>query len=361
MKKPILIALAVLLALASGYYIYSKRSQPLEVETYTIKKGNLRKIISGSGEVQSEKQIELTFPTAGKVATTSAKVNGHVKKGEIVAKLDKNDLYYNLQQAEANRDSALAAYESAKSALTITYDDWKEDLDSPSEYVKSQLDRAQKSVDQAKAQLEAAETQVQLAKNALQNANLTSPISGTVVEINADEGEQVSPTVPFAIIADLDQLIFKLEIDEEELGLITVGDSADIYLEAWRKEALQSQVLKISPKGTKTTSGATVFLVDLAVPTQQKAKIGMTGRAEVVVNEKNNIVKVPFEALLTANGDNYVYLLKNEKAAKQVIETGLKTDSYHEVINGLQKGDKVIVSELTKLENGKGVKEVENQ
>jgi len=178
-------------------------------------------------------------------------------------------------------------------------------------------------------------------------ATLTSPITGIVTQIDTPiAGVNVTITDKFQIV-DPSSLYFEVEIDESDVASIVASQSAQITLEAFTNDPINSQILSIDFASSLSDSGSTVFKAKLSLssPDALKFRLGMTGDATINLQQKTNVLTVPLEALQGNNGKTIVKVLENNQPVEKEVELGLETDTEIEILSGLKQGDLVIIGE----------------
>ncbi|MFQ6042619.1 MAG: efflux RND transporter periplasmic adaptor subunit, partial [Candidatus Poribacteria bacterium] len=234
-----------------------------------------------------------------------------------------------LKQAQAGMSSA-EALEKAKS--------WE-----------MEIIAAETAVEQAKVALE-------LAEQRLDDAFLKAPISGIVSKRQIDAGDVAMAASPMAQpifeIVDMDVVKANVGVIEDDLNKVKVGNEAKVLVKTIT-EPVKGIVTKISPTIDQRTRNATVE-IKIKNP-EYKLKPGMFAEAEVITEKHTSTLLVPTEAVFEKSGKMYVYVVKSEKAKLTPVVLGLKNEDKVEIINGVKKGDTVIVSGQIGLPDGASV------
>lgn len=254
--------------------------------------------------------------------------------------------YAGYLQARAGVTSADAAVKAARAGLNKTQ------AADPG----SLREAAEAGVRNAAAALAAAE-------EALADATLVAPIDGVVVFNNAaamtggvalpTEGSAVSPqAAPFTVV-DFTALNFTAEIDEADINRVKVGMMAAVALDAFPGEEFESKVTRINPVAQLTSTGGTIFEVEIALTNvPEDILLGMKGDADIEVSSQQGALTIPVEALFSEGGTDFVYVLKAGKLEKTEITVGATTDTEVEVVEGLAEGDVVALSGSTQYTDG---------
>lgn len=356
LKRIIIISSIGLAILGIALVVYRQKTKPLEVTLAMVETSDLSKVVSGSGKINSKNRADLGFIGGGKIATVSARVGSHVQVGRFLAALDKENLRQSLNAAEATLKRAVDSLKYAKAKqkeIETIYIGGVE-----TEASKQILRQYEKSVHIAENDVTSAEASLEIAKRNLANADLIAPISGIVTSVNIRAGEIAAATVPVVTIADLENIVFEAELDEEKLGRVRLSQPTTVYLESYPGLSFSGLVSDISPQAGTAASGATVFEVEISVDDFAEAapRLGMNGRAEILVDRRDTVLVVPFEAVVTEDGKNFVYIVESDRLRRQEVVLGLENDEYFEVLGGLEEGEKVAVTEINQLTEGKRVK-----
>jgi len=321
-NKKILIA-AVILTITS-FWVTRGGVNPDKIKTAQVEQKSIRSEIVASGKITSLNETTIHPAVNGKVVWVPIKEGDYVKKGQAIASLDKEE--FEIAQRQAQQDVVAADAELEK-----LYDGRrnKTSIESYDEKIARTAAEAKKNkaVDALKK-----------ADRDLKDAVLTSPFSGTVINLNIHPGEEIFYTTEVAKIADTQNINFTAEIDDTEIGKIKEGQEVIITLDAFPEEEQGSQVTSISSEGTTTSTGATVFEVKLNFTQSSNYRIGMNGEASIITQEQSDVLVVPIEAIVD---DKYVWTKINGGFEKKEVAKGIESDSEIEITSGLSKGETV--------------------
>jgi len=204
----------------------------------------------------------------------------------------------------------------------------------------------QEDIDYYQAQVEKAQAKVQILENQIQEAILRSPVDGQIVEVNKREGEIVQPVLQDIVIAILPAAPFEIEVDiyEEDIVKIEVGNPVDIFLVAFPNQVFRGKVVNIDP-AEKIIEGVVYYEVSIdfeEIP--EGVKPGMTADLIIKTASKEDVLVVPEDAIQKTDGKTIVEVFKNGTIEEREIETGLLgSNDLVEVISGLSEGEKVIL------------------
>ena len=206
----------------------------------------------------------------------------------------------------------------------------------------------------AEAQVEQARIALEQAQNDLSEATLRAPFPGVVRAVHVSEGE-VAGGVAVELV-DLDSLSVVLDVDEVDLGELSVGQPAQVTLEAWPDERLESEVVSIAPAANSLAVDNTIatFSVRLALPgTELPVRVGMTADARLQTAQREDVLLVPNRAIIAdrQSGTYYVNLVEagsNGETARRVeVTIGLRDAQYTEITAGLSEGDRVRIGDVS--------------
>ncbi len=365
-------------------------------------KGDLATTASGSGNISIVQDIKLSFGTAGRIARINVKEGSTVKKGDVLAELETDDMKFAVLQAENALQQAQVAV--SKAALTVrttqyaldqmlghyTWPDIKaaqDDVDAAKsyyEYISSdstkagalqyatvrlasaqakldalvhiydteevamkrqELDLANQSLEVAKQSLNPANEAIAQAKRQLDKAVITAPFNGTVATKSVDVGQTVSATSTILYLVDTSSMELKVQVDEIDITGVRTGQKVTIELDALPGQKLDGTVTEIGVMPI-TQSGVVVYDVKIRFNPSPDSGIkpGMSATADVITSSLTGVVLVPDRAITRdSTGKASVEVVVGEgKTEKRAVTTGLSDGLRTEVTGGLKEGEKVI-------------------
>jgi multidrug efflux pump subunit AcrA (membrane-fusion protein) len=192
----------------------------------------------------------------------------------------------------------------------------------------------------------------------------TAPISGTVVMIPAKVGMTVTQAVPLARISGGGALEIKLSIAERFISRMAMNQSCEITLDAWPGDIFRGSISEISP--TVDLASRTMEVRVNVRDTSSKLKAGMFAKVRVITERKNNIVKIPAAAVINRFGEQFVYVIENDKedpkiniVKKRIVAPGILIDGIMEIQNGLEPDEEIVIRGQTLLDDGSRVNIIE--
>ena len=305
-------------------------------ETAKVQKEDLTDIISASGTVQSENQIDLKFQTSGLLTWVGVKEGDKVQKWQAIASLDKRELEQNL--LKVLRDYSKERWDFDE-ASKVTYKDQV-----ITDTIKRVLEKNQFDLDKAVADVEIKDLVIKL-------STLVSPIAGIITHIDTPmAGVNITTATATFMVADPYSMKFVANVDEADIGKVRVGQKTTLTLDAYPDQKIEGEVGKIAFASIATKGGGTAYPIDIYLPENKdlQFKVGMNGDLEVTITGVKDVLTVPSEAVNEKNGKNYVQVIQGRKIKQIEVKTGLITDTETQITQGLAEGETIIVRAKTK-------------
>ena len=335
-------------------------------------------LLNASGYVVAQRKASVASKVTGLLVSMTVEEGSRVKKGQIIARLENEDVTAAKHQAEANLNVARHNLEQARAELqdaTLSFNRNKELL--AHDFVsRADYDTSEARYKRAIAAVDAAEAAVRANTAALQGANVNieytlirAPFDAVVLTKNADVGDIVTPIGAAAeakaavvTIADMNSLQVEVDVSESNLGNVQVGQPCEIQLDALPESRFQGLVHMIVP--TADRSKATVMVKvrfidkDPRILPEMSAKAAFLSRAIRPEEQKPRTV-VNSNAVIIRKDKNLVFLVKDNRAFETPVTTGEKLGDMIEVLNGVKAGDKVVLKPVDKLRDGNRIKIIE--
>lgn len=355
----------------------------------SIDRGDIARSVVATGKIEPLTKVEVKSKASGIVEKIYVDAGDHVKEGQILAQLDKEQLKASVAEARANLEAAEAALDASKAAYQKNIVD-AEGPDVP--FLKADMDRAhdlfkqgliarntmqdaeknyqlalnrqlsaQRSVVMSKAQVAEAIAQVAQAKAALDNANenleyatITSPINGEVLSRDVEVGDAVSSILVLGsqatqvmTLGDTSEVYVRGKVDESDIGKVFLGQPARIVVESFKDKTFQGKVTRIAPLGQEKDN-VTTFEVRVSIQNPGgELRANMSANAEIILEEKKNVLLVPEGAIVFDKNKNASVEVPDPKAdtgrKKLAIELGISNGVKAEVLFGANPGQKVIL------------------
>jgi macrolide-specific efflux system membrane fusion protein len=349
-RKKISIA-AVLAAIVIGIVIFVAHSRASNdksetaVTTAVVEKRDMGSLVQATGIIKPKvgAEVKVGARITGKVEHLYANIGDRVKKGQILVRLEQDDLKARADQAEAAYLEAVAAFDKAKIDLERDKPLAKEG------YISQQnIDVLQNAYDIANARLMKAKADQDYAKAQLSYATITAPISGTIASVTTQQGETVAaglnaPT--FITIIDLNKLEVNAYVDETDVGKIGVGQEALFTVDTFADKDFKGKVTAIYPRAVLQENVVNYITLISIQNSEGKLKPDMTANVTVTLKKKTGVLAVPGAAVVREGGKKFVMLqTKDGKSTRREVKTGWKEGTYLEIVSGLKEGDTVFIS-----------------
>lgn len=376
-RRYVLAGLALLLLAAGGLYLLSTGLAP-EVSTTVASRiypSQALTLLNASGYVVAQRKAAVSSKSTGRLAYLAVEEGSRVKKGQIMASLENEDLVAQRDQAASQireAEAQLAAAQAELADAAKNYERYKtlvaQDLVSRQEY-----DAALARYDKAKAQVANAQALVKSSRAALANAQaaleysyIRSPFDGVVLTKNADVGEVVAPfgaaaTARASVVtmADFDSLMVEADVSESNLDKVRLGQPCEIALDAIPDRRFAGEVHMIVP--TADRAKATVmtkvkFLErDERILPEMSAKVAFLSRPLEPAEVKPRLM-IPAAAVVTHNGQNYVFRLEDSRVRRLAVRLGERAGDLVEVNEGLEEGWRLVLKPPAGLTDGSRVR-----
>ena len=323
---------SLVILLLVGQQIYARSQQQEELTFVSPIRETLVKTLEVSGTIDAKEKASMRFLAGGKVVYLGAKEGDQVRKWQTIAQIDAASL-------AKSQEKNLNLY--SKERL-----DWDQQLDDVKDRtIDKEEDR---TVD--KNQLDLANTvlDVEIASIAVTNTVMSSPISGILVQSPTNVSGVTLAVTDIFLIVNPDTLVFRALVDEADIADIQQQQTANIELDAYPGETIDSSVSYISYVSTADASG-TVFIVELPIQPLnglEKYRLGMNGDADIKLNEKADALTIPLIATRERDGKTYVDVRTGPQTYEErEITLGLETDEKVEVVGGLSESDEILLPE----------------
>jgi membrane fusion protein (multidrug efflux system) len=187
-----------------------------------------------------------------------------------------------------------------------------------------------------------------------EKAPVESPLRGIIGRVYVDKGMSVTPQTPLALVVDIENVKIKLEIPEEYVPKLNMGQDAEINIDAYPEEKFRGKVSKISPVIESDTRSVPI---EILVPNVgYRLKPGMFARVKLVLEEHKQVPVILKEAIIGKEPSYYVYIVNNQAVSKRPVKLGLHKGPYYEVVDGLKQDDIIVIMGQQRLFDGAAVR-----
>jgi HlyD family secretion protein len=403
-KKRVAVLIVVVFIL--GFTIYAALNQSVEAEgdkyylkAFEVKEQELSSIVFTSGQVASKTEQNLTFSQSGKVTTLNFEVGDSVKKGDLIAKLDQEDLLSQIRstalQVEINekniqklRMSGVVNYEGAYKNAQLNYEEalstfennkklYENGVISASEFdrYKNALALAENDynttkkkyegygngidLEIAKLQLEESKAQLSDLENKLKDMMIEAPFDGVITSNNLKQGEFVMSNSQGIVIETIDDLMIETEISQYDVDNINIGQVVDISRNG-EDVVYEGKVSKINPTAV-VSQQASIVPVEINIISKNHYKPNYTVNIEIETASNMNAKVIPYEAIVRDEENNHIVFKYTEgRAEKIVVGRGINGPLRTEIISeDINVGDTILLDPPLELKDGDSVEIIE--
>lgn len=394
----LVVAVILLLVVGKKSGWFGKTGNFKQVEITAINEIDITETVSATGKIQPEVEVKLSSEVSGEIIELPIQEGQAVEKGDLLVKINPDLYQSSLQRSQASYQNIQASLAQSKASLKqakANYDRNKTLFDkgviSKSEWdaIVSEYEMAQASRESAYYNVQSAAATVNEAKDNLGRTTIYAPMSGTISKLDAELGERVVGTQQMAgteilRVANLAEMEVEVEVNENDIVKIAVGDSAIVEVDAYLGKEFKGIVTEISNSAADdlTADQVTNFDVKVKILKQSYAGLvegkpedfspfrpGMTATVDIITSRKKNIIGVPISAIVikndttsvkkNLNGDDKeqtpsakktitdetfecVFVKNGDEVRLQVVKTGIQDDTNIEISKGLKVGDEVI-------------------
>ena len=386
-KKWILIgagALVVVVGAIGAVSMKGRGQKAPEVQTAKVSHQKIIQKVNGTGKIQPRVQVKISADVSAKITKLAVVEGQSVEKGAFLLELDRERYLAMVESAEANVRSATANASLVKQnmnqaekefnrskeliAQKLTSDSAHENAEAAYQVEVARYQSARDGVEQARATLKQA-------RDDLSKTVIYAPMSGTITDLNKEQGEiaigsQFQPDV-ILVISDLSEMEAQVNVDENDIVNIAVGQEAEIEVDALPDQVLKGVVSEIANSANASGAGSaeqkTEFEIKIAITTPpQTLRPGMTATADVFTKTNENALSVPIQSVAVrtvdqlamkgedrkaaeekykADKDGFVeivFVVEDGKAVARSVKTGIQSDELIEIVDGLKEGEEIV-------------------
>ena len=350
------IAAVVVILIAWSFLRGGKKEEKVSFETAKVEKSDIHTSITATGTIEPVTSVTVGTQVSGIVSKLYVDYNSVVKKGQVIAELDRTNLISELNTAKAN----LASSESSMAYEKANYNRYKtlydKGLVSADEYESALL-----SYRKAKEDVSTKRESVNKAQTNLGYATITSPIDGVVLSKSVEEGQTVAASFNtpelFSIAQDLTDMRVIADIDEADIGGVQEGQRVSFTVDAFPDDHFEGQVTQVRQQAT-TESNVVTYEVVISAPNKDlKLKPGLTANVTIFTMEKNDVMSVPSKALRfipteallekgqtisDCEGEHKLWTLEDNTFKAHKVEIGTSNGMVTEIISGIPEGTEIL-------------------
>lgn len=331
-----------------------------EVETATVQAVDYRHTIFATGKLAARQEARLSFKTGGIIKQVYVAEGQAVRKGQLLAELDLEEVRARTRQAGIGTEQAQIQLENARLALQLAERDYRNALGLYQDSVATleQLENAEVQLDNARNQLEAAEAGLsfsrqneQVADFNLKYSRIVAPADGSILKKLAEPNELVGPGSPVFLFGSQGaRMVIRVNVTDKDIIFIDLGDQAEVRFDAYPADPFPGMVSEVASMADPYTN---TYEVEIEVnPSGKKLLSGFIGAVDIFTDAGEPLAAIPVAALLSADEDlGEVFVFQDGRALKtQVTIFRLEGDRLL-IRRGLNPGDEVIVSGVGYLED----------
>lgn len=352
----IAVVVIVIVAVAAWAMSGGKKKEDINFKEEKVALKTLQNSVTATGTIEAVTSVTVGTQVSGIVNKLYVDYNSQVKKGQVIAELDKTNLLSELNTAKANLASAQSSlnYQAANMERYKTL--YKKGLVSADEYENALL-----TYRQAKEQVASSKENVQRAQTNLGYATITSPIDGTVISKSVEEGQTVAASFNtpelFTIAKDLTNMQVVANVDEADIGNVKEGDRVTFTVDAYPDDTFEGTVKQVRLEATTTNNVVTYEVVISAPNADLKLKPGLTANVTIYTQERSGVLAVANKALrftptketvgkdmkiVDCKGKNKVWTLNGNTLTAHPVTIGQSDGINTEITKGLKQGDKIV-------------------
>ncbi len=355
-KTLVIVAVAAIAALAVWLLSGGKKEEKITFDTAAVAPANIMNSITATGTIEPVTSVTVGTQVSGIVSKLFVDYNSVVKKGQVIAELDKTNLMSQLNTAKTQ----LATAQSQLNYQTANYKRYKT-LFEKGLVAADDFDNAKLSYTQAKEQVASAKEEVQRAQTNLGYATITSPIDGVVLSKSVEEGQTVAASFStpelFTIAQDLTNMQVVADVDEADIGDVKEGERVTFTVDAYPDDTFEGEVKQVRQEATTTNNVVTYEVVISAPNADLKLKPGLTTNVTIYTAERKGVLSVPSKALRftpqketvgkmkivdVANAKNKVWTIEGNSIVAHKVNIGMTDGTNTQIVGGIAEGTKIV-------------------
>lgn len=356
-KLWLVVAVVIIIAIVAWALSGGKKEEQITFDTAAVAPANIMNSITATGTIEPVTSVTVGTQVSGIVSKLYVDYNSVVKKGQVIAELDKTNLMSQLNSAKTQ----LATAQSQLNYQTTNYNRYKT-LYQKGLVAADDFDNAKLSYTQAKEQVASAKEEVQRAQTNLGYATITSPIDGIVLSKSVEEGQTVAASFStpelFTIAQDLTNMQVVANVDEADIGDVKEGERVSFTVDAYPDDTFEGTVKQVRQEATTTNNVVTYEVVISAPNADLKLKPGLTANVTIYTAERKGVLSVPSKALRftpqketvgkmkivdqTGNAKNKIWTIEGNSIVAHKVNIGMTDGTNTQILNGISAGVKVV-------------------
>lgn len=340
----------------------------MQVKAGVVAPISMQEDVYATGSVVPVLRQEVRVLTPGRVAKVGVKVGDTVQVGQTLVTLDTTLVDAQVAQAKVSVEAAQTVVNTAQANLEelkkaqspasladLTPNDYANSLPQNS-VTPTVIRQAEGALAQSKGALKQAQEMLKVAQVQQGQMIHKAGMAGTVLEVNAQEGNLSSVQLPLVVVADLTQMNVEAQLNEVDAGKVRVGGKVSISSKMLGNTSVQGTIVEIAPTAVAVQSiqgnASPTVGVKIRLDNAPELKPGFTVTIEIIVATKEGILAVPQEALFQEGNKNYVYRIQEGRLQKTEVTIGIGNDTHQEITSGLNAGDQVVLNPSNDFSEG---------
>ena len=354
----IVLAVVAVAGVAAYFMLHGGKSQvQINFETAKVEKATIGSSITATGTIEAATTVEVGTQVSGIIDKIYVDYNSPVKRGQVIAELDKTNLVSELNSANSNLQGARSDLNYQQANYNRQRTLFEKGLISANDFESARL-----ALEQAQSVLSQRQEAVNKARTNLGYATITSPIDGIVLSKAVEEGQTVAssfntPTL-FTIVKDMTDMRVIADVDEADIGEVREGQRVTYTVDAYPSEVFQGTVTQVRNEATTTNNVVTYEVVISAPNPDLKLKPGLTANVTVYTLEQPNVVSVPSKALrftptkemlqpgqkiVDCNAKKKLWVREGNTFKAYGVSVGISNGTRTQIVSGIKEGTEVIV------------------
>jgi len=324
-------------------------------------------LATGAVKSQVGSEVKVGARVSGKVVRLYANIGDFVKKGQVIAELEKEDLTAKVERNRADLAVTEARIADVQARLKLAETQYQRQKKLIADGFTSQeaVDTAAKELAVNQAALELARRQVESARAALKEsevnlgyATITAPIAGVIASVSTQEGETVAAGLNapvFVTIINLKRLQVDAFVDEVDIGKVHKNQKAVFTVDSYPAREFEGNVSAIYPKAVIQENVVNYdVVIDITSSFNGLLRPDMTASVTIMLEARSNVLAVPAEAVKRERGKTLLYVLTDGRAEPREVKTGWKDGSWIEIAGGVEEGQTVLLADSGQSEKKNG-------
>ncbi len=400
-----LIVAVVAIGAGTTWSLLKRPTGPTGPVTALVARRDLSATVTATGTIKAMvgAEVKVGSRIPGRVERLAVQVGDRVKAGQMIARLEQDDLQAAVEKARADiaaaeakmatvrngartqelqtADAALGQTEATRLLAQVNLDRYRalyqdggialqvvdtaaRDYDVAVAQVRSAREQLSlvrekytpEDAQYAEAQVQQAQAALRIAEANLGYANITAPMGGVVASVSTQQGETVTsgsaaaqaPT--FVTIIDLNRLQVDAYVDETDIGKVRVGQAATFSVDAFPEKEFAGNITAIYPKALIQQNVVTYDVVIAIDNREGLLRPDMTANTIITVAKREKVLAIPNQAVRREDGDRVVFIREEDRLVRRSVKTGWKDKAYTELLSGLKEGERIVLGEV---ESGK--------